>query len=178
MKRIIIILATISFLPFIIQSQIINLSQIEKISIKTIDWTISTFGYHGVCRSCFDKTFEYMQNDSAYMDRYNDFLLSDRNSIILFGSILNKLRPYPISEGELYPNEIKCIDSKLDIPHGIINGYAKNSDPLEVRGKIDIYMRDGTMITAFMSTTKIDINNRRYYSSLLSTTIWNLILFK
>ena len=152
-----------------------------------IGFTSCFFGGYSVDREHFDEIFDYhrFNGDKKYQD-VGHLVIKDRIMLLLFISVLNELEPYDAMDIKVYPEDImsekvgvKMRDGRDYAAKEYSLGYISPNDPLETRGKIDLYMKDGTKISGFLSTHTIDILNYRYDLSPLSTffIFYNLGLY-
>lgn len=160
---------------------------VDSVEIKMIGFTSCFFGGYSVDREHFDEIFDYhrFNGDKKYQD-VGHLVIKDRIMLLLFISVLNELEPYDAMDIKVYPEDImsekvgvKMRDGRDYAAKEYSLGYISPNDPLETRGKIDLYMKDGTKISGFLSTHTIDILNYRYDLSPLSTffIFYNLGLY-
>lgn len=130
---------------------------IDSIEIKLVNWDNTDVNYC-IKRSSFDQTFAELYSKENKKHNIIYLKILDKVSISLFSIIINyTLIPYPQEGVILYPNEILEMEL-LNNPLKNIN----NLDPLEIRGKITFYIKNGEPIDAFLSRMSIDICNYRY----------------
>ena len=159
--------------------------EVDSVEIKMIAFSSCIFGGYAVDREHFDEIFYYHRFNNKSKD-IDYLMIKDRTMLLLFISVLNKLNPYEENEIKVYPKDIKSEKIGVTMRDGwdyaakeYSLGYISPNDPLETRGKMDIYMKGGTKISGFFSTHTIDILNYRYDLSPLSTffVFYNLGLY-
>lgn len=155
--------------------QQINAENVDSIVIRTINWFSVSFGYYGIDRKAFDELYQFISTDSVFREKegmsIDSIIIKDDLSKFLFCAILNNLPKDEPQNAMPTPDEIweKCRGFEYNM--GIMADGYYNGDPLEIRGQIRIYMKDGDVITTYMSPTLIDIFNERYVAFNLSSFI-------
>lgn len=75
---------------------------------------------------------------------------------------------------EVYPDDVKIRDG-IDWKQYLYAEWQTN-DPIQTRTRVQFYMKDGDIITAFASSTSFDIFNYRYespsFSEILRNYLW------
>ncbi|MBR6639936.1 MAG: hypothetical protein IKL35_06205 [Muribaculaceae bacterium] len=155
--------------------QQINAENVDSIVIRTINWSSISFGYYGIDRKAFDELYQFISTDSVFREKegmsIDSIIIKDDLSKFLFCAILNNLPKDEPQNAMPTPDEIWENCKGFEYNMGIMADGYYNGDPLEIRGQIRIYMKDGDVITAYMSPTLIDIFNERYVAFNLSSFI-------
>lgn len=155
--------------------------KVDSVIIRTIDWSVRSFGHYGIDRKAFDKLYEFLLTDSIFREKegmsVDSIIIKDDISKFLFSTIINYVPQYTLEETMLSPNEIWEKSKGFEYNMGIMADGYYNGDPLEIRGKIRIYLKSGEIITAYMSHTLLDIFNERYIAFNLSIFISNYLSY-
>lgn len=155
---------------------------VDSVVIRTIDWFVHPFGFYSIDRKAFDELYQFISADSIFREKENmsidSIIIKDNLSKFLFCAIINNLPKDEPQEAMPTPDEIWERSKGFEYNMGImVEGYY-NGDPLETRGQIRIYMKNGDVITAYLSSTLIDIFNERYIAFNLSSFISDYIYSK
>lgn len=146
---------------------------IDSIVIMTIDPMSIGFGPIIYDRGHFDEIFDYFTNPQRYTDVYK-FVITSSKEKMLISSIINNLTPYRKDEIEVFPDDVKISDG-IDWKQ-YLHAEWQTNDPIETRTRVQFYMKDGDIITAFASSTSFDIFNYRYkspsFSEILRNYLW------
>lgn len=179
MKQVLLIIFVFCGLRISAQESLnIDFNKVNKIEFKLIDWGHLSFKYYGINRYQFDEAFEYLLKTRESSKPKRE-IFTDKYTIMLFIAILNNLKPYKIERNRISPDEIMELSKTSKTENGIMDGNRNNKDPMETRGKICIYMKDKEIVTAFASTTTIDIFNYSYnMSSVMSDALTNIFIMK
>ena len=177
MKKWILIFFVIGqFLPLNAQlKHLLKAENVDSVVIRTIDWDIFPFGFYTIDRKAFDELYQFILTDSIFKEKegmsIDSIIIKDDLSKFLFCAILNNLPKDEPQDAMPSPDEIweKCRGFEYNM--GIMADGYYNGDPLCIRGQIRIYMKGGEVITAYMSSTLIDIFNERYVAFNLSSFI-------
>jgi len=179
MKRLIIILVIIhSFLYFLSRAQekvvftnhqiSLSIKEIDSVIVRTLDWNVISFGYLGYNRKAFDSAFNYVLNDSCL--RKNTSIscikIKDETSLSSLIAVLNSLQPS--TQQNPSSNEIMAKSEDFTLDNYVMVGYAKNEDPIEVRGQIKIYFKNQSVGVGYFSKALLDYNNIRYLAAPFS----------
>ncbi len=159
----------------------INAENVDSIVIRTINWFSVSFGYYGIDRKAFDELYQFISTDSVFREKegmsIDSIIIKDDLAKFLFCAIINNLPKDEPQDAMPTPDEIWKRCKGFEFNMGIMTGGFYNGDPLEIRGQIRIYLKDGNIITAYMSRTLIDIFNERYIAFNLSSFIWKYISY-
>lgn len=151
----------------------LNIEKVDSIIIRTLEWHVTAFGYLGFNRKAFDKTYDYILENQNVKKTTSIYCIKikDKLSLSLLIAILNYLQPS--TEQKPTPNEIMAKSEDFTPDNYVMVGYAKNEDPIEVRGQIKVYFKDQSVKVGYISPTSLDYNNIRYLSAPLSEFIYN-----
>lgn len=151
----------------------LNIEKIDSVIIRTLEWHVTTFGYLGFNRKAFDKTYNYVLDNTTIRKNTLIYYIKIENelSLSLLIAMLNNLQPS--IEQEPTHDEIMAKSEDFTIDNYVMIGYARNDDPIEVRGQIKIYFKDHSVKIGYMSPTLLDYDNTRYLSAPLSSFINN-----
>lgn len=151
-------------------------ANVDSIEIKMIDWGVIHCTHFGIERAFFDETFNYLSENSSKYQLIH-FKTNKKIVIDLITSILNTtLEPFPSDGVFITPYQALRNSKKQNTETGIILNKHLTNDPLEIRGKISLYMQENT-VDLFFSFLSIDIFNNRYrisqslYHFLMNLTI-------
>lgn len=146
----------------------LNIEEIDSIIIHTLDWPVISFGYLGYNRKAFDTTINYVLNDSCLRKNTSISCIKIKDEISLSNliAILNSLQPS--TQQNPSPNEIMAKSEDFTPDNYVMAGYAKNDDPIEVRGQIKIYFKNQFVNVGYFSHTFLDYNNIRYIAAPFS----------
>lgn len=151
-------------------------ANVDSIEIKMIDWGVIHHKHLSIERAFFDKTFNYLSEDSSKY-QLTHFKTNKNVVINLITAILNTtLEPFPSDGVFITPHQALRNSKERNAETGIILNKHLTDDPLEIRGKISLYMQ-GNTVDLFFSFLSIDIFNNRYrisqslYHFLMNITI-------
>lgn len=144
--------------------------KIDSIIIETIDPFDEYFGGFSVSRKHFSEVFEYLTQQDVH-DTYK-FKISNEKERMYFITILNNVKPYDPSRITIYPKDVRD-NPKLDWLHTFNQGDHLSNDPIETRTRINIYFKNGDIVTGYASPTSLDIFNYRYEAPTFTSLIWN-----
>lgn len=136
---------------------------VDSIEIKLIDWNVVHRGYFAVERAYFDRTYDCLSlsGDSLKYELVH-FKTGNKITIDLITAILNTtLEPFPSDGVFVSPNQAMRNSKKRKTDTGIIMDKNLTDDPLEIRGKMTIYIKENR-IELYISYLSIDIFNNRY----------------
>lgn len=146
---------------------------IDSIVIMTIDPMATGFGPIIYDRGHFDEVFDYFTDPQRYTEVYK-FVITTPKEKMLISSVINNLIPYEKDSMEVYPDDVKIKDG-IDWKQYLYAEWQTN-DPIQTRTRVQFYMKDGDIITAFASSTSFDIFNYRYkspsFSEILRNYLW------
>lgn len=148
-------------------------NDIDSIVIMTIDPMSVGFGPIIYDRGHFDEVFDYFTDPQRYTEVYK-FVITTPKEKMLISSVINNLIPYEKDRMEVYPDDVKIKDG-IDWKQYLYAEWQTN-DPIQTRTRVQFYMKDGDIITAFASSTSFDIFNYRYkspsFSEILRNYLW------
>lgn len=146
---------------------------IDSIVIMTIDPMATGFGPIIYDRGHFDEVFDYFTDPQRYTEVYK-FVITTPKEKMLISCVINNLIPYEKDRMEVYPDDVKIKDG-IDWKQYLYAEWQTN-DPIQTRTRVQFYMKDGDIITAFASSTSFDIFNYRYkspsFSEILRNYLW------
>lgn len=184
MRNIVLLLIYIfGLFPVTAKSNFIYAECVDSVEIRAINWFVMSENYHGVARKAFDELYMYLSEHPEFRKKedisINRIIITDDLSKFLFCSILNNLPEYENTEGLPSPDEIYAKSKGFEYNMGLISGIMSyiNGDPLEVRAQIKIYMVDGSVTTAYMSHTLLDIFNKHYRTKNLSAVLGDYLSY-
>lgn len=148
-------------------------NDIDSIVIMTIDPMSVGFGPIIYDRGHFDEVFDFFTDPQRHTE-VAKFVITSPKEKMLISSIINHLIPYEKDEIEVYPDDVKIRDG-IDWKQYLYAEWQTN-DPIQTRTRVQFYMKDGDIITAFASSTSFDIFNYRYespsFSEILRNYLW------
>lgn len=148
-------------------------NDIDSIVIMTIDPMSVGFGPIIYDRGHFDEVFDFFTDPQRHTE-VAKFVITSPKEKMLISSIINHLIPYEKDEIEVYPDDVKIKDG-IDWKQYLYAEWQTN-DPIQTRTRVQFYMKDGDIITAFASSTSFDIFNYRYespsFSEILRNYLW------
>lgn len=148
-------------------------NDIDSIVIMTIDPMSVGFGPIIYDRGHFDEVFDFFTDTQRHTE-VAKFVITSPKEKMLISSIINHLIPYEKDEIEVYPDDVKIRDG-IDWKQYLYAEWQTN-DPIQTRTRVQFYMKDGDIITAFASSTSFDIFNYRYespsFSEILRNYLW------
>lgn len=144
--------------------------KIDSIIIETIDPFDEYLGGFSVSRKHFSEVFEYLTKQDVH-DTYK-FKISNEKELMYFITILNNVKPYDLSRIKTFPNDVRD-NPNIDWLHTFNQGDHLSNDPIETRTRINIYFKNGDIVTGYASPTSLDLFNYRYEAPTFTSLIWN-----
>ena len=148
-------------------------NDIDSIVIMTIDPMSVGFGPIIYDRGHFDEVFNFFTDPQRHTE-VAKFVITSPKEKMLISSVINNLIPYEKDEIEVYPDDVKIRDG-IDWKQYLYAEWQTN-DPIQTRTRVQFYMKNGDIITAFASSTSFDIFNYRYespsFSEILRNYLW------
>lgn len=151
----------------------IDFNKIDSIVIMTIDPMSVGFGPIIYDRTHFEDTFNYFI-DPIHSTEVYKFVITESKDKMFIATAMSYFKPYEKDRIKIYPNDVK-INEGIDW-HQSLHSKWQTNDPIETRTRIQFYMKDGDVVTAFASPTSFDIFNYRYaspqFSKILQNYLW------
>ena len=164
-------------------SPCIKVNDVDSVEIRYA-FTPYTTPEACVSREHFDSIFDAeikAKQKNGYRNGFSRVILKEPYEYTLFIKIFNSLKPLPPKDVKVLPSEVKLIhhektkENMRYVPVNLcdLTSYRTN-DPIRTNHKYIIYLRDGTVISCFASSSFVDYNNWRYSEAIhLDTlTIW------
>lgn len=131
----------------------IDILQVDSVEVLAVNpFTLSEFR---VDRLHFDDVFRIYNKSSKRI------VLKHPKDYTIYLKILNSLPALTPEEVKVKPSEVKLLTARVDDLGYMADG--ETNDPILVSEKINIYMHDGNIRTAFKSWFYIDIDDWRYF---------------